>query len=168
MIDPNVLILIVGGLLLVLLIFVFPAIFQNRQARIARHFRRNKDIRFELIQSTSKNGSSLPVDLSVTEMVALLTVIAFRNTVSEGLASAQRFGVAGWNGKFNDEFFDKLNSTARAFASKRWNRDSIDLFRLGQMIAHANNNSHWSREFAESIQRLQYQQIQSGLPTKMK
>jgi hypothetical protein len=168
MIDPLQIFLIGGILLVVLLRWVLPLIFQNKHARIARYFRQNQNIRFQLVLDLSKNASVPLQDLSPTEMVAVLTLIYLNTTVSDSHATAQRFAAHGWANKFSDEFFDRLYSTARAFSAKRWNEESIDLFRLGQLIAQSNNNSHWSREFAASVQRLQYRQVQGGLPTKMK
>lgn len=101
-------------------------------------------------------------------MVAVLTLTLLDKTVSEAYAIAQRFVTNGWQSKFNDEFFDRLDSTARDFSARAWNRVSIDLLRLGQLIAESSGNSHWVREFSASIQRLQYRQVQNGLPNKMK
>ncbi len=168
MIDVNQLIFIGGLVVILLFAFVFPIVFQNKYARVSRYFRQNTNIRFQLVRSLSQNISAIPNDLSQIEMVAILTFICVQETVSDSYSVAQKFSTIGWQGKYNDEFFDRLGSTARAFSAKRWNRESIDLFRLGQMIAQLNNNSHWAREFAESVQRLQYRQVQSGLPTKLK
>jgi hypothetical protein len=93
-------------------------------------------------------------------------LIMVRETVSDGFAVAQGFSSMGWTNNFNDEFFDGLNSIARKFSAKQWNRDSSDLFRLGQMIAKAHDFPVWEREFTESINRLKYQRVQSGLPTR--
>jgi hypothetical protein len=168
MIDPFQIFLLSGLILVVLLRWVFPIAFQNKHARISRYFRQNPNIRFQLAMDLSKNTSSIPDDLSPIEMVAVLTLIYLNATVSDSHAAAQRFAASGRKNKFNDEFFDRLDFTARAFSAKRWNREGIDLFRLGQMIAQSNNNLHWARELAASVQRLQYRQIQGGLPTKMK
>ncbi len=78
----DIIVLIIGCVFLVVLMFVVPMVFHNRQARVARYFRRNKDIRFELVRNVSKNPATLPNDLSQMEMVALLTVITFKDTVS--------------------------------------------------------------------------------------
>ncbi len=168
MIDINQVFLISGLFFIFLFIVVLPKIFQSKRARISRHFRQNKDIRIQLVKKLSEGASALPNDLSQSEMVALLTFIYVKETVSDSFAAFQKFTTIGWEGKFNDDFYNRLDSTARAFSAKRWNRESIDLFRLGQMIAQSNNNSNWSREFKNSIERLQYQQVQSGLPTRMK
>ena len=166
--DEYQIFLISGLVIVILLRFVFPVIFQNKHARISRYFRQNPNIRFQLVKELSQNASEIPGDLSPIEMVAVLTLINLKETISDSHAVAQRFSTIGWEGKFNDEFFDRLDSTARAFSAKRWNREAIDLFRLGQMIAQSSTNSHWAREFAGSVERLQYRQVQSGLPTKMR
>jgi hypothetical protein len=168
MTDPFQIFLVSGLVLVFLLRWVFPIVFQNKHARISRYFRHNPNIRFQLVRDLSQNAVSIPKDLSPIEMVAVLTLIYLRTTVSESHVTAQRFAAQAWEGKFNGEFFDRLDSTARAFSVKRWNQEGMDLFRLGQMIAQSNNDSHWAREFAESIERLQYRQVQGGLPTKMK
>lgn len=162
-------IFIISGLIIVILLrVVFPVIFHNKHARISRYFRQDPNIRFQLVKELSQNVSAIPDDLSSLEMVAILTLIYLKETVSASQAVAQRFSTREGLARFNDEFFDQLDSTARAFSAKRWNQEAIDLFRLGQAIAQSNSNSHWTREFAGSVQRLRYQQVQSGLPTKMR
>lgn len=160
--------LISGLVIVILLSFVLPALFQNRHARISRYFRQNPAVRFQIVKGLNQNASAIPGDLSPLEMVAVLTLICLKETVSESHAAAQRFSTMGWEYKFNDEFFDRLDATARAFLAKRWHRDAIDLFRLGQRLAQSNANSHWEQKFAESIERLQYQQVQSGLPYRQR
>ena len=160
--------LISGLVIVVLLSFVLPALFQNRHARISRYFRQNPAVRFQLVKGLSQNASAIPGDLSALEMVAVLTLVCLKETVSASHAAAQRFSTTGWEGKFNDEFFDRLDSTARAFSAKRWHRDAIDLLRLGQRLAQSNANPHWERKFTESVERLQYQQVQSGLPHRQR
>lgn len=166
MIDLYQVLLISGVIVAILLTFVIPLIFQNRKSRISRFFRNKEDIRFQIVKGISKNPSSLPEDLSHAEMIAILMIISVGETVSHGFASAQRFSTMGWANRFNEEFLDRLNTTARAFASKQWYRDSLDLFRLGQMIANANNLPFWESRFAESINGLNYRRVESNLPTR--
>ena len=168
MMDTYQIFLITGlGIILVFGV-VFPFLFQKKHEYMFRYFRQKTNVRLQLVKDVSKEVSAIPNDLSAIEMVAVLTLILLDKTVSEAYAVAQRFEKNGWQGKFNDEFFDRLDSTARAFSARAWNRVSIDLFRLGLLIAESNGNSHWVREFSASIQRLQYRQVQSDLPNKMK
>ena len=168
MMDTYQIFLITGlGIILVFGVLL-PLFFQKKHEYMFRYFRQKTNVRLPLVKDLTKEVSAIPSDLSEIEMVAVLTLISLDKTVSETHAVAQRFATNGWQGKFDDEFFDRLDSTARAFSARGWNRAGIDLFRLGQQIAESNGNSHWVREFSATIQRLQYQQVQSGLPNKMK
>lgn len=89
MIDINQFIFISGLVVILLFVFVFPIVFQNKYARISRYFRQNTNIRFQLVRSLSRNISAIPNDLSQTEMVAILTFIFVRETVSDSYSAAQ-------------------------------------------------------------------------------
>ena len=74
----------------------------------------------------------------------------------------------GWDGRFNSDFFSRLDQTARAFSSKRWKKESAELFRLGQMIAKFNREYYWAEQLEDSCKKLNYQRVRNDLPTRNK
>ena len=153
---------------LVFLIILLRSIPGSKRARITRYFRRNSDIRFQLIKNLDKQPDVVLGDFSSLEIVAALTIISSRKSVSETFSVAQRLSTMGWREKFNDEFFTQLDQTARSFSAKFWRQDSAKLFRLGYMIAKANQEYDWAEQFEESFKGVSDQRVRKDLPTRMK
>ena len=161
--DGNSYIFIAGSVLLFILWILFPLVFNNKRARINRYFRKQKDVRFPLVLDISKNPSSVPEDLSPREMVAILTLISVRYTVSDGIKAALRFSSMSWGDKYNGEFFDRVEVTARDFSSKRWEYIALSLYNLGKSLAQSQNDSHWEKSFSNSAEGLRYRLVQKDL-----
>ena len=164
--DANQVLFIIVVVLFLLYFGIAPVIFRNHKAGVSRYFRKHPDVRFDLIKSADESLLVDVHDLSNMEILAILSLILTRKSVSEAFSAAKKYASENEASRFDEVFFSELDSAARDFITKGWNRTSSDLYRLGHMIARDTSSRYWAEQFQESLRKITERQLEGNLPAK--
>jgi hypothetical protein len=144
-------------LILISFFILFVLIKVNtKRARIRRYFRHSTGIRQDLVMNISENAVDIPQDLTPQEMVSILTLISAKTSVIQAYHAANHFAKMSGHGNYDSEFYKQLENLARTFSTRQWMLESLELLRLGQMIANKYGETYWSEEYRSYINSITY------------
>ena len=126
----------------------------KRKDHLTRYFKRFQDVQLNQVKEVSNRRIKPPADFSSWEMVATFVHMLSRDIVTDTLQVAILFGEQEWKEKYNYEFYEKLDQTARTFSHQGRKKDARNIFRFGQLLAEHNNTKEWTERFAQRHDRL--------------